>query len=174
MLSMTTTKTRDLTKYFQPLLTQPQQGSRSILTQRALFMRQKQKKTVEVKEVTAEMIDEVIFDIKMDDSSAKAPPRPIHAERYRISVAKLESVGGLGLLLELQSGRKSSETLQQEWPETKHFDVVLHEDCHGWRTIQYVEPTMQAWNLNMSHPMIHSVWTLYRLVGIYVDMSTVQ
>lgn len=170
MLSMTT---RDLTKYFQPL-TQPQQRGRSVLTQRALFTRQK-KKTVEVKEVTAEMIDEVLFDIKLDDSSAKAPPRPIHAERYRISVVKLESVGGLGLLLELQSGRKSSEKLQWEWPtDQKDFDVVLHEDCHGWRTIQYVEPAMQTWNLDMSHPMIHSVWTLYRLVGIYVDMSTVQ
>lgn len=168
MLSMAT---RDLTKYFQPL----QHGrGRSALVQRALFTQKK--KAAPLKEVTAEMIDEVLFDMKLEDSAAKAGSRPIHAERYRIHVAKLESVGGLGLLLELQSGRKASEPLQQEWPTAEHktFDVVLHEDCHGWRTIEYIEPDMRTWNLDMSHPMIHSVWTLYRLVGIYVDLAEAE
>jgi hypothetical protein len=174
MLSMTThQRSRDLTKYFQPLL--QQKGRGAALVQRALFTQKK--KAAELKEVTAEIIDEVLFDMKLQDSAAQARKRsssPLHAAQYRINVARLASIGDTGLLLELQSCRKldPKQPLQQEWPE-KDFDVILHEDGHGWRSIHYLEPTMQTWNLDMSHPIIHTVWTLYRSVGIYVDLSTV-
>jgi hypothetical protein len=164
-------KPRDLSAYFQPI----QDGRRrSALVQRALFTKQR-KVIEEVKEVTADVIHEVLFDIKLEDSSEKARrrhPPPLHAAQYRINVAKLESIGGLGLLLELQGGRQHSDALQPEWPATDFFDVILHEDDHGWRTIKYVDEAMQAWSLDMSHPMIHSVWTLYRCVGTYVDLSS--
>lgn len=127
-------------------------------------VRRQRKKARKLQEVTKKDVDDVIAQLRREDSIG-------YHERMIVYTQELQDKGGIGLLHEMQNAVPPRLQRENSWPD--RFEVDLFEDSDGVRRIEYCEPEMKTWNMDMSSPTIHSMFTLFRIVGIRARVMAV-